>query len=83
MAFFVSKNIFCNVLLVSQEYVYKSHSRNLFQPYFLITVVVFPEFVKLYCCFNFVTLYARYINKRDARSYSVFCDYLNSLQNIL
>ena len=25
----------------------------------------------------FVTLYARCINKRDARSYSVFCDYLD------
>ena len=55
-----------------------SYARHLFQPRFFIlfTVVIFPEFVKLSMLF-FVTLYARFINKRDARSYSVFCDYLD------
>ena len=44
--------------------------------FILFTVVIFPEFVKLSMLF-FVTLYAHFINKRDAHSYSVFCDYLD------
>ena len=63
--------ICASVCQVTQEPLEASLSTLVFL--ILFTVVIFSEFVNCNAVV-FVTLYARLINKRDACTYSVFCD---------